>query len=173
MGSHLATLFLWYNYFKDGQCIGNKLASVGKMAEKLTDISPSPILLRFHRKLAGFTLKKVSELIGKDPKNISDHENGKVRPNVTSLAQYAKAYKCDIDDFYDVDTGIVKRLGTGVVVNYFNDPEYPKDKKASIAAQLIISLPHQHEVSVVVSKAEEQVNELLDEGDTPEYKKQG
>ena len=145
----------------------------GEMTQKLTDISPSPILLRFRRKLAGFTLKKVSELIGKDPKNISDHENGKVKPNVTSLTQYAKAYKCDIDDFYDVDTDVIKQLGTGVVVNYFNDPEYPKDKKASIAAQLIISLPHQHEVSVTVSEVEKQVNDLLDEGDLPDYKKQG
>ena len=102
---------------------------------------PSPKLLRYFRKLQGFTLKQASELTGIAPNRISDHENGKHKPTGKSLEKYAKAYKRDITDFFEVDISTVKTLATVVITDYFADSEYSKDRKASIASHLLIQLP--------------------------------
>ena len=102
---------------------------------------PSPKLLRYFRKLRGLTLKQASDLTGIAPNRISDHENGKHKPTGKSLEKYAKAYRRDITDFFEVDIPTVKTLATAVITDYFADPEYNKDRKASIASHLLIQLP--------------------------------
>ncbi len=108
---------------------------------KQITMDPSPVLLRFRRKLAGYTLREVGKLTGKDPKNISDHENGKHTPNSKSLLVYAKLYECGIDDFYEEDLLRIKNLSTAVIADYFYDSGYSKDGKAQVASKLLTQLP--------------------------------
>ena len=108
---------------------------------KQITMDPSPVLLRLRRKLAGYTLRDVGKLTGKNPKNISDHENGKHTPNSKSLSIYAKLYECDIDDFYEIDIPRIKNLATAVIADYFYDSGYSKDRKAQVASHLLTQLP--------------------------------
>ena len=104
---------------------------------------PSPQLIRRYRRLAGLTLAKAAELAKTPPAVICNWENGKHKPTVKSITKLAKAYDCDITDFYEADVGTVRQLATNVIIGYFNDPEANKDRKASIASHLLTQLPEE------------------------------
>ena len=102
---------------------------------------PSPHLIRRYRLLLGMTIAEASIAVKTSPARICDWENGKHKPTARSLAKLAKAYNCDISDFYEADIATVRTLATGVIVGYFNDPGANIDRKASVAAHLLVQLP--------------------------------
>ena len=102
---------------------------------------PSPHLIRRHRRLSDMTIAEASVASGLTSATICNAENAKHTPTAKTLTKLAKAYNCDISDFYEADIATVRTLATGVIVGYFNDPDANVDRKASVAAHLITQLP--------------------------------
>lgn len=123
-------------------------------------MDPSPKLMRLRRKWKKLTIKEAAEKANTAPARISDWEQGKHKPTPRSQAKLAKAYECDVDAFYEVDIPTIKTLGTAVIEDYFNDPEYKKDRKASIAVHLIAVLPDESEIADTIETKD--VADILD-----------
>ena len=102
---------------------------------------PSPHLIRRHRRLSDMTIAEASVASGLTSATICNAENAKHTPTAKTLTKLAKAYNCDISDFYEADIATVRTLATGVIVGYFNDPGANIDRKASVAAHLLVQLP--------------------------------
>ena len=132
----MTPLFLCYDYLQ---------SQITKNYQHSSEMSkwsdPSPHLIRRYRLLLGMTIAEASIAVKTSPARICDWENGKHKPTARSLAKLAKAYNCDISDFYEADIATVRTLATGVIVGYFNDPDANVDRKASVAAHLITQLP--------------------------------
>ena len=75
------------------------------------------------------------------PANVSNWENGKHKPTSKSLAKLAKAYSRDVSEFYEVDIPTVRIEATSEVMGYFRNPDANPDRKASVAAHLLVQLP--------------------------------
>lgn len=100
--------------------------------------------------MAGFTIEAAATAAKVSPVTINHAENGKTNPTPQTLAKLAKAYQCDVDAFFEVDIPAIKKVATSVILDYFNDPEYSKDRKASVAVHLLSALPD--------AKAEDEVD---------------
>ena len=106
---------------------------------KWTD--PSPQLMQRFRMLSGMTIAEAAKAAKTYPANISNWENGKHKPTSRSLAKLAKAYSRDVSEFYEVDISTVKTEATSEVMGYFRNPNANPDRKASVAAHLLVQLP--------------------------------
>ena len=103
-------------------------------------IAPAPILMQRARRLSGCNMKEICQRLGFSSKSRSvvyDWERGKHVPTMQSLQKLARAYDCDIGDFYLIDLEQISILSRSVVVGFFNDPESQPDKAAWIAARLL------------------------------------
>ena len=131
---------------------------------------PSPHLIRRYRLLLGMTIAEASIAVKTSPARICDWENGKHKPTARSLAKLAKAYNCDISDFYEADIATVRILATNVIVGYFNDPDANVDRKAQVASHLLVQLPERtDDFEAESSDSENQDADLLEEGDAPKH----
>ena len=91
--------------------------------------------------LADMTIIEASKASGCSHATICNVEGGKHKPTKSTLTKLSRAYACDISHFYKVDIETVRTLATGVIVQYFGNPEANPDRKAAIASDLLVRLP--------------------------------
>ena len=98
-----------------------------------------------------------------------------VVPSDVNLSKLAKTLNCKIDDFFGEFDVEFRASATDTIQAMFHRfAESRKPSEARLALNIYLGLfpaPLQHDVNLEVSDAEKQVNDLLDEGDVPEYKK--
>ena len=103
-------------------------------------IAPDPNLMRLNRQLSGCNMNEICQRLGFSAKSRSvvyDWEKGKHVPTMQSLQKLARAYDCDIGDFYLIDLEQISVLARSVVIGFFNNPESNREKAAWIAARLL------------------------------------
>ena len=98
---------------------------------------PIPLLLAYHRKLAGLTQKQVTEALDLSPKIVSMFERGVRFPSDDLLKDFAKLYKCSVEEFYDVDFREIMALGRARLREYLLSPVVEKEAER---ARLIVSI---------------------------------
>ena len=98
---------------------------------------PIPLLLSYHRKLAGLTQKQVTEALDLSPKIVSMWERGVRFPSDDMLKQLAKLYGCQVEELYDVDFREVMALGRARLREYLLSPVVEKEAER---ARLIVSI---------------------------------
>ena len=102
---------------------------------------PVSYLMKRARLMASLTVVGLASASGLSATTVCNVESGKSKPTASTITKWAKGCKCDASEFYEVDIPMVKSLATNVVVGYFNDPKANLDRKATIAADLLIRLP--------------------------------
>ena len=108
-------------------------------------IKPAPELIRFNRKLSGLTMREICDRLGISYKTrgaINEWESGKHVPTEQTLSRLATAYGCEVDDFYMFDVSVIRVLSKSVIVEYWNDPNGNKDRKARIAVRILKKYQH-------------------------------
>ena len=108
----------------------------------------SPLLMRHERLIADLTIAELSTASGLSPTTICNVENGKHKPAAKTLTKWAKGCQCDVSQFFEFDIATIKALATNAVVDYFNDSKANLDRKAAIAADLLVRLPESAETDI-------------------------
>ena len=107
---------------------------------------PSPLLMRHHRILAEMTIMQASDVSKLSHTTICDAESGKTKPTAKTQTKLAKAYCCDVSDFYEVDIATVKSLANQCYCRIFSTIRKANiDRKAAIATDLLVRLPDAHD----------------------------
>ena len=108
-------------------------------------INPAPELIRFYRKLSGLSMQEICDRLHISYNSrdmIYDWEKGKHVPTNPSLSKLAAAFSCEVDDFYLFDVSVIRVLSKSVIVEYWNDPNGNKDRKARIAVRILKKYQH-------------------------------
>ena len=98
---------------------------------------PVPLLLAYHRKLAGLTQKQVTEALDLSPKIVSMWERGVRFPSDDMLKQLAELYDCKVEELFDVDFREIMALGRARLREYLLSPVVEKEAER---ARLIVSI---------------------------------
>lgn len=119
--------------------------------------------------LAGLTIIEASEKMKTSPATVCNWENGKHKPNATSLNKLAVAYNRDVADFYVVDVPTIRVQATSDLMSYYTDPNADIHRRAGYSVQILVQLPDvgSHDVPEP-TEAENRNHDLLAKGVEPD-----
>lgn len=110
---------------------------------------PSGQLIRYYRLLAQLKYREAAEALNTSIGHILKWEREEVSPNAESLAKIADAYGCEVSDLFLANVQEVKNVSTSLILDYYVDPDYDKQRKAEIAIRAL-SIPESLNVNVNV-----------------------
>lgn len=135
--------------------------------------------LKSLRIIAGLSQTGLAREIGVDRMAVYywEHPDHITVPSDVNLSKLSKRLNCKINDLFgEFDFEFRGGATDTIQAMFYRFAESKKPSESRLAVSIYLGLfptPLQHDVNLDISKAEEQVNELLDEGDVPDYKKQG
>ena len=152
------------------------------MAKKRNRSDFNKVSLKNLRIAAGLSQPALAKKVGVDRQTAWRWENpdSTEMPSEVNLRKIAKAVSCKVDDLFGEFDPEFREQATETIRELFNLAYQRYQTKgnsrdARIATAIYFGLfptPLQHDVNLEVSEAEKQVDDLLSEGDAPDYKKE-